>query len=916
MAKIKIKDTDLSKYKSESEFLNKAFIYSIRSHNGKALDVLFEKTDLSKCLSITSEDLFHELVPLVRDDKNNSIVQRIFRYASSLLDQLKQQEDSTIKATLLAEAVIYGAENIVGFLLSIGFDPNHQDIKGHTPLHLAVIAKNLNIVTSLIVKNVKLHIQDKQGNTALHLATIQQDKNIVDKLKFHGAQTHLKNNVGLDYDKLDRLVKAGQVTAKMGVVKSSNVTEDSEFYKGMACFYQAIFSHEHDKQVGYFNEAISYIKKSLGKLPSPLKEEKTAIAQQSLSILIAIYEYYKFKDSDKLQKYIIEKAESLKCNALLADLYNLICTESLEVADYHNAIKYANLAYAQLGVTEQSNPNLESQYSILFNLGLAWKYLDTTKSSDYFAQAEETKPGDQDAIIEQFKHYLTLVDIANASKQIEKIKDGDLRDLYEIMLNIVKFTPDALSVASLTNHAQKVTNPTLKDLSSIMLEFASKPDSVLSQLLSTFFQENTLKGLGSYLEIYKEIWIKFFLQKKEFNKAIECCDEINICMEEHNVPTQLFKILEICKKAGFWDKGLKFIEEKYQKHNEILQHHGFLPLKYLEFVFYKQNNLEEKSEACLNSLKTNANLGDKSALLLSYANEFAFYINVEKGEFDKALSYLGDATSLDLLTKEKFILLLKVLQAKQEEIERQQAKQEETPVQPAITETTKESNIVSIGFIEGFEELDDFIAKLDPRIVHDFFQKRKQDLLTRSVDTTIKEQPYIWCIGKDTYASNQQDVYPIEGKPDFYAAIDRKLAGKLDHQLLKKFEIAISQGLINKEHKSKGIKIIPNKLMEVKIPSDNKRIYTDEICKNPENKYLIVFNNHGDHNDVRKAAIASKYLKIICVDDETSYLASLPREPECSTSTQELDLDLILAMNLQREGIEPLGVNDDNDTSI
>ncbi|WP_341756817.1 MULTISPECIES: hypothetical protein [unclassified Candidatus Tisiphia] len=228
------------------------------------------------------------------------------------------------------------------------------------------------------------------------------------------------------------------------------------------------------------------------------------------------------------------------------------------------------------------------------------------------------------------------------------------------MLNIVKFTPDALSVASLTNHAQNITGPILKEFSNIMLEFASKPDASLSQLLSTFFQHNTPKGLKSYLEIYKEIWVRFFLQKKEFDKAIECCDEINICMEEHNVPTQLFKILEICKKAGFWDRGLKFIEEKYQKHNEILQHHGFLPLKYLEFVFYKQHGMEEESETCLNFLKTNAHLGDKPALLLSYANEFAFYIDVEKGNFDKALSYLQNSTSLDPSTIEisKILILL------------------------------------------------------------------------------------------------------------------------------------------------------------------------------------------------------------------------------------------------------------------
>ncbi|WP_341754985.1 hypothetical protein [Candidatus Tisiphia endosymbiont of Ptychoptera albimana] len=57
--------------------------------------------------------------------------------------------------------------------------------------------------------------------------------------------------------------------------------------------------------------------------------------------------------------------------------------------------------------------------------------------------------------------------------------------------------------------------------------------------------------------------------------------------------------------------------------------------------------------------------------------------------------------------------------------------------------------------------------------------------------------------------------------------------------------------------------------------------------------------------------LQSKGLEII-ETKETSYLASLPKEPECSASTQELGLDLdLILMNLQREGIEPSGVNDD-----
>jgi hypothetical protein len=61
--------------------------------------------------------------------------------------------------------------------------------------------------------------------------------------------------------------------------------------------------------------------------------------------------------------------------------------------------------------------------------------------------------------------------------------------------------------------------------------------------------------------------------------------------------------LEIYKKAELWKEGIKFIEDKYQQYPEILKHHAFPPLKLIEFMFYKQEGLEEQSESCLNFLK-------------------------------------------------------------------------------------------------------------------------------------------------------------------------------------------------------------------------------------------------------------------------------------------------------------------------
>lgn len=156
-------------------------------------------------------------------------------------------------------------------------------------------------------------------------------------------------------------------------------------------------------------------------------------------------------------------------------------------------------------------------------------------------------------------------------------------------------------------------------------------------------------------------------------------------------------------------------------------------------------------------------------------------------------------------------------------------------------------------------------------------------------------------------------IHPVEGKPNFYAMIDQKLEEKMDSQLFKKFNDALLKGLIDKDHKSNGIKIIPNILIELKI-TDDERLYTYEIYKNPQGKYLIYFNKQGNHNDVKNAVKLSKGLKII-ETDEISYFSSLPKEPEYSTDTQKLDLEKMqaLALHLQKEEMKALGVSDNDD---
>ncbi|HJD64488.1 MAG TPA: ankyrin repeat domain-containing protein [Rickettsia endosymbiont of Sericostoma sp.] len=904
MGKITVTKEELDFYKSDKAFLKQAFINSIRARDFTALELLFKSTNLKSCLKISSKELFYELVPLVKDDNNVNIIELII---NEFKVDLREQKDSAAKATLLDQAAIYGSEKIVSFLLSKGFNPNNQDFQGQTSVHRAIIANSLPTVITLIKAKADLNVQDNQKFASLYFARLLEYTPIVNKLKAAGAELIAPSGKFYNYVAFAKevLKNKGKVTAKL-VEPQPEEDKILGFYKRMADFYKAILSEKNNEE--YFVGAIDGIKSFLDQLAKPSEEMPYVI--NSLETLIRLYKHYQYQGSAELQKYLIDKAIPLELSTILTVLYNIMCVEYLEVADYNNAIKYAEHARDYLIKSSNKLPDetyKKSLYEILFNLGLAWKHFDIAKSLEYFAQAEKLMPDDQETIIEQLNNYINNGYTNDAAKQIAKIKDSAIRELYQIMLNIVTSAPNFSIFTALENHAKTLTDSALQNLSTIMLQFASKQDTSLAELLDTFFQNNTLKDQRAYLTIYKEIWVKFFLQHKKFNKAIECCNEITICTKEFTIPIKLFKILKICKEAELWQKGLEFINQQYGQYPEILGHHTFPLLKYLEFIFYKQNGLEEKSEPCLQFLRDNASLGDSSALLLSSAQDFAFYIAVEENAFDKALCYLKNSTSLDSSTIAKIKLLSSLLAKLQKE-------QEQAPLaQPAIIETAEENNIVSIDLIKDPGKLNEFISNLTPRSIHAYFQYQKKALLQKSLDTATKEQPATCNTGKDIYVSNQQDVHPVEGKPNFYAMIDQKLEEKMDSQLFKKFNDALLKGLIDKDHKSNGIKIIPNILIELKI-TDDERLYTYEIYKNPQGKYLIYFNKQGNHNDVKNAVKLSKGLKII-ETDEISYFSSLPKEPEYSTDTQKLDLEKMqaLALHLQKEEMKALGVSDNDD---
>lgn len=313
MAKIKITEKERNSYISNKSFLEHALIYAIRAGDKKTLELLNSRCpDFNSFIKIKPKDLFEELMYLVTNDKHEKIVKLIINKFDISLSQQRDQRG----ATLLNEAACYGTAKIVKILLAKGFDPNNQDFYGHTSLHHAITVNSLETVV-LLVKHPKidLNVQDWDGNTPFHLAIVHNDHSIVTTLKNAGAKQNVANKRGYNCFELYKAFVKGNAKVTIPDLQIPEERENAKFYEGMTSFYKGILSDGN--QVECFVRAINSIKTFLNELP--ISHDTRDFACESLWALAKLYEYYKYKDckdSNKLQKYIIDKAEAWRvCTA-------------------------------------------------------------------------------------------------------------------------------------------------------------------------------------------------------------------------------------------------------------------------------------------------------------------------------------------------------------------------------------------------------------------------------------------------------------------------------------------------------------------------------------------------------------------------------------------------------------------------
>lgn len=587
-------------------------------------------------------------------------------------------------------------------------------------------------------------------------------------------------------------------------------------------------------------EAINYQFRELKQSKLQSKETVLSNIKDLLHNVIDVYKIFKFSGSEELRKDITNYIEKYEDPAFKVNFYKYLLLELFETGNFLEAIKYGCAALKTLD-SQEIKINITDKQNVLYNLGRSYIQINTNEAFKYLNQAENLTSQNEHIIAEKYYINLSLKKIKEAVVEADKIKDLELKNLMLIRAYLA----------------------TGQGLEKIIGKFNCEENK---------FKKDELKGA-----IYDDILSIIYNQTGNIQKFINLYeDQIDTALNQ-NDPKKAHiitcKALILFQNAQKWDEGLTFLDEIYKKYPTIFQNHNSSTLKYYEFLFYNNNaKYINKAEEILSSFNDQIFLTTEGLKVVAYTYEIAIYSTLLKNDFIKLSLYKKNLDKFPNNPKIKLVKELVQIFFPNPSLPTSNAEILESQVPESKLSGSIETPIIIKPKSRSFAEIEMMIAAKDNEAISQLNQKTlrkyhayKKLELQNQIDNNTKSMS-VWSIGGKIIDETQ--AVCLDQRSKFYGIIDENLLSdlnKLDKKVVQKFKMALDKGFVGDKGEI-GVKRIPKKLIELKI-LENTVLYTKEIYKNPEGKYLVIFNEQGNHETVGRIAEKAK-LECISLSNE------------------------------------------------
>ncbi len=169
---------------------------AIEARNTRKTNKLLEQYRRDKTL-LTNLDI-NDLFGVVCQYGDLQSAQTLLEFGANI-----DGKDTNSGSTALVAATAYGSENVVRWLLGSHANPNIPTIQGTTALHFAITSRhaapqtNQRIAKLLIDAHADIDARNGDGFTPLMLAAVHCDEDMVRLLINNGASKHIRERSGM-----------------------------------------------------------------------------------------------------------------------------------------------------------------------------------------------------------------------------------------------------------------------------------------------------------------------------------------------------------------------------------------------------------------------------------------------------------------------------------------------------------------------------------------------------------------------------------------------------------------------------------------------------------------------------------------------------------------------------------------------